>query len=79
MKLEKRNSQFTSKLWIVKILERWLFIAKKVPYKFPNDIPLQLSTLHVINCQKTETQKKKFSIYEKTVNHKNSQKVALCS
>ena len=60
------------KPWITKILKRWLFVTKKIPYKFPNDIPLQLSTLHVVNGQKTKTKKKKFSIYEKTVNHKNS-------
>ena len=48
-KLEKRNSRFTRKQWITKILERWLLVEKKVPYKFPNDIPLQLLTLRVVN------------------------------
>ena len=57
-KLKNRISQFMRKPWITKILERWLCVAKTVPYKFPNDIPLQLSTLHVINgwfilCQNT--------------------------
>ena len=60
------------KPWIAKILKRWLFVAKKVPYKFPNDTPLQLLTLHFINSRKTKTWKKKFLIYEKTMNHKNS-------
>ena len=47
----KRNSRFTRKPWIIKILERCLLVAKMVLYKFPNDIPLQLSTLHVVNGQ----------------------------
>ena len=47
-------------LWITEILKKWLLVAKKVPYKFPNDIPLQMSTLHVVNGrfifrQNTET------------------------
>ena len=36
-------------LWIAQILKRWLLVAKKVSYKFPNDIPLQMSTLRVVN------------------------------
>ena len=53
----KRISQnFTSssvmrKLLITQILERWILVGKKVPYKFPNDIALKLLTLHAINRQ----------------------------
>ena len=47
------------KLSIANILKRWFLVAKKVPYKFPNDIPLQLLTLRVVNGWKTKTQKKK--------------------
>ena len=48
------------KLRIAEILKRWLLVAKKVPYKFPNDIPLQMLTLRVVNgrfifCQNTRT------------------------
>ena len=46
---KNRNSPFTGKPWIAELCKRWLLAAKKVPYKFPNDIPLELSTLHVVN------------------------------
>ena len=41
--------QFKRKPLIAEILERWLLVGKKVPYKFPNDIASKLSTLHGIN------------------------------
>ena len=44
-----RLFQITRKLLIAQILERWLLVGKKVPYKFPNDIALKLSTLHAVN------------------------------
>ena len=37
---------------------------KKVLYKFPNDIPLQLSTLHAINGWFTKTWKKNLNLEE---------------
>ena len=43
------SHQFTRKPLIAEILERWLLVGKKVPYKFPNDIASKLSTLHGIN------------------------------
>ena len=43
------SHQFTRKLLIAEILERWLLVGKKVPYKFPNDIASKLSTLHGVN------------------------------
>ena len=51
----KKNSrnftshQFTRKPLIAEILERWLLVGKKVPYKFSNDIASKLSTLHGVN------------------------------
>ena len=50
-KLENRNSQFTWKPKIAKILKRCLLVAQKVLYKLANDIPLQLSTLCAVNGQ----------------------------
>ena len=38
-------SRFMRKLLLTKIVERYLLVAKKVLYKFPNDIAPQLSTL----------------------------------
>ena len=43
------SRQFTRKPLIAEILERWLLVGKKVPYKFPNDIASKLSTLHGVN------------------------------
>ena len=43
------SSPITRKSLITQILERWLLVAKKVPYKFPNNIASKLSTLHAIN------------------------------
>ena len=43
------SRQFTRKPLIAEILERWLLVGKKVPYKFPNDIVSKLLTLHGIN------------------------------
>ena len=43
------SRQFTRKLLIAEILERWLLVGRKVPYKFPNDIASKLSTLHGVN------------------------------
>ena len=43
------SHQFTRKPLIAEILERWLLVGKKVPYKFPNDIASKLSTLHGVN------------------------------
>ena len=43
------SCQFTRKPLIAEILERWLLVGKKVPYKFPNDIASKLSTLHGVN------------------------------
>ena len=45
------SRQFTRKPLITEILERWLLVGKKVPYKFPNDIASKLSTLHGVNQQ----------------------------
>ena len=42
-------SHFKRKLLITKILERWLLVAKKVPYKFPNNIASKLSSFHAVN------------------------------
>ena len=52
--IEKNSQNFTSspitrKSLITQILERWLLVAKKVPYKFPNNIASKLSTLHAVN------------------------------
>ena len=46
---KKMSSQFERKPLITQILKRWLLVAKKVPYKFPNNIASKLSTLHAIN------------------------------
>ena len=51
---KKISQNFTSspimrKSLITQILERWLLVAKKVPYKFPNNIASKLSTLHAVN------------------------------
>ena len=43
------SSPITRKSLIAQILERWLLVAKKVPYKFPNNIASKLSTLHAVN------------------------------
>ena len=43
------SHQFTRKPLIAEILERWLLVGKKVPYKFPNDIASKLLTLHGVN------------------------------
>ena len=43
------SRQFTRKPLIAEILERWLLVGKKVPYKYPNDITSKLSTLHDVN------------------------------
>ena len=43
------SSPITRKLLIAEILERCLLVAKKVLYKFPNDIAWKLSTLHGAN------------------------------
>ena len=43
------SCQFMRKPLITEILERWLLVGKKVPYKFPNDIASKLSTLHGAN------------------------------
>ena len=40
------SSPITRKPLITQILERWLLVGKKVPYKFPNDIASKLLTLH---------------------------------
>ena len=45
------SSQFKRKPLITQILKRWLLVAKKVPYKFPNNIASKLLTLHAINWQ----------------------------
>ena len=48
------SSPITRKSLIAQILERWLLVAKKVPYKFPNNIASKLLTLHAVNwfvCQ----------------------------
>ena len=45
------SSRFKKKLLITQILKRWLLVAKKVPYKFPNNIASNLLTLHAINWQ----------------------------
>ena len=51
---KKISQNFTSspimrKLLITQILERWPLVAKKVPYKFPNNIASKLLTLHAVN------------------------------
>ena len=51
---KKISQNFTSspiarKSLIAQILERWLLVAKKVPYKFTNNIASKLSTLHAVN------------------------------
>ena len=43
------SSPITRKSLITQILERWLLVAKKVPYKFPNNIASKLSILHAVN------------------------------
>ena len=43
------SSAITRKPLIAQILERWLLVAKKVPYKFPNNIASKLLTLHAVN------------------------------
>ena len=43
-------SPIIRKLLIAQILKRWLLVAKKVPYKFPNNIASKLSTVHAV-CQ----------------------------
>ena len=43
------SSPIMRKSLIAQILERWLLVAKKVPYKFPNNIASKLSTLHAVN------------------------------
>ena len=52
--LKKISQNFTSspimrKLLITQILKRWLLVAKKIPYKFPNNIASKLLTLHTVN------------------------------
>ena len=44
-------SPFMRKLLITQILERWLLVGKKVPYKFPNNIASKFLTLHGVNRQ----------------------------
>ena len=67
------------KPWIAEILKRWLLVAKMVPYKFPNDIPLKLWTLRVLNGQFIFGPKHLKAYSSDTVNHRNSQKVAFGS
>ena len=43
------SSPITRKSLLTQILERWLLVAKKVPYKFPNNIASKLLTLHAVN------------------------------
>ena len=43
------SSPITRKSLITQILERWLLVAKKVPYKFLNNIASKLLTLHAVN------------------------------
>ena len=43
------SSWLKRKLLITQILKMWLLVAKRVPYKFPNNIASKLSTLHAIN------------------------------
>ena len=43
------SHQFMRKPLIAQILERWLLVGKKVPYKFPNNIASKLLTLHGVN------------------------------
>ena len=52
--IKKISQNFTSspntrKSLITQILERWLLVAKKVPYKFPNNIASKLVTLYAVN------------------------------
>ena len=46
---KKISQNFTRKSLITQILKRWLLVAKKVPYKFPNNIASKLVTLHAVN------------------------------
>ena len=43
------SSSITRKSLIAQNLKRWLLVAKKVPYKFPNNIASKLLTLHAVN------------------------------